>query len=138
MHCWRAARRFVAAAGCALALCGAGAGCATQYRQFVAPLPERPVPPSLIEVGAFSVSKKKAGLFHQPCISENEMEGLAQAALRQVPRAEFFSDHRINAVLRIYPSARLPIWYSLKCELSGMAARTNLIGAAGSERRLDR
>ena len=57
------------------------------------------------------------------------MADLVDQALRQTPRAEFFSDQRINAVLGIYPTARLPVWYSLRIEFFGTAARTNLTAA---------
>jgi len=53
------------------------------------------------------------------------MAALANDALRRAPDATFFSGHTVNARLEICPTARLPIWYNLRVEFSGVAARTN-------------
>ena len=98
-------------------------GCRTHYRPLVEPLPTQPVAPAIVEVGKVSSSKRKFGLFHQPSLSRGEMADLANKALRRAPNADFFSEQTIDAVLEICPTARLPIWYSLKVEFSGVAAR---------------
>lgn len=115
--------------GCALAFFLAGAGCQTSYRRLVSPFPNPPLPPSIVELGAVSVGKKKVGILHQPSVNAAESEVLAKAALRQIPEAEFFSDYQINAVLHIYPLPRLPVFYCLDVQISGMAARTNSASA---------
>ena len=75
------------------------------------------------------MSKRKVALLHQPSFSTGEIADLTKAALRRAPGAEFFSQQSVDAVLRICPTARLPIWYSLRVEFSGTAARTNLTQA---------
>ncbi len=109
-----------------LAFSCASLGCRTQYRPLVAPLLPQPVAPTIVEIGKVAVSKRKFGFCHQPSFSRHEMAELANRALRQATNAEFFSEQSVDAVLEICPTARLPIWYSLRIEFSGVAARTNL------------
>lgn len=116
----------LAVASTAVSLAFVCTGCRTNYRPLVAPLPPQPVAPVVVELGRVSVARKKVGLFHQPTFGAGDMADLVHGALRQVPDAEFFSDQSVNAVLHSYPTARLPVWYSLGVQFSGMAARTNL------------
>ena len=102
-----------------------GVGCRTQYGPLVGPLPPQPVAPAIVEVGKVSVSKRKFGFCHQPSFSRDEMANLANGALRRATNADFFSEQSVDAVLKICPTARLPIWYSLRIEFSGVTARTN-------------
>jgi hypothetical protein len=80
----------------------------------------------MVEVGQVCISKRKFGFCHQPSFSRDEMADLTNEALRRATNAEFFSEQSVDAVLKICPTARLPIWYSLRVEFSGVAARTNL------------
>jgi len=121
--------RLALASGVGLAFACASLGCRTQYRPLVAPLPPQPLAPAIVEIGPVSLAKRKFGLFHQPSLSPGEIASLTNEALRRAPRAEFFTDQQLNAVLRIYPTARLPVWYSLRIEFSGTASRTNLTEA---------
>ena len=57
------------------------------------------------------------------------MGDLTSGALRRATNAEFFSEQSVDAILKICPTARLPIWYSLRVAFSGVAARTNLSAA---------
>ena len=111
-----------------LILGGLVAGCQTQHRPLVAPLPTPALPASVVELGPCGAARTKTGLFHQPGMSEREMRRLADAALCQMPAAEFLSTHQINAVLGICPSPRWPLFYRLRVEISGLAARTNQAG----------
>ena len=101
------------------------AGCQTCYQPPVTPFAAPSLPPRIEEIGPCAASRNKVAMFRQPHLNAAESEALAKVALRNMPGAEFFSDYQIHAVLRIYPSARLPMLYRLKCEISGTAARTN-------------
>jgi hypothetical protein len=111
-------------------LCCAGIGCQTHYRKLVAPLPNPPIPPSVVEIGTRSIWKKKIAILHQPSLRAAELDKITKAALREVPQAEFFLDYSINAVLYVYPSPRLPLFYCLEYQISATAARTNQSGAS--------
>lgn len=111
---------------------GLATGCQTHYQRLLETPPSQPLPPRVTELGSVSVLKSKTALFHQPCFTRAELDQILTAAIRAVPTAEFLSDHTLNATLRLYPSARLPVFYRLRLEITAVVARTNWLGAEGS------
>ena len=103
-----------------------GAGCKTQYRPMVESTPSDSIPGVIEELGAVSAVVRKTSMFHQPRLTRQEVERLRKTMLLQAPGAEFLSSQTLHATLNICPTARLPVLYRLRVEVTGTAARTNI------------
>jgi hypothetical protein len=113
------------AAAICLAIILGGAGCASEPSPLVIHPTATPGNRRFEPIAPAAASKRKISLFKRPAFAPEDVERVYQSAADGVPGANTFQSSRENAVLRIYPSFRLPIYYTLNFSVSGTAGRTS-------------
>ena len=116
-------RPWTAAAVAGLFLVLAGAGCAPNHYRLVVH-PPAPADQRFEPIAPSTASKRKIRLFTQPVFQPTDVQEVYRAATARVPGADSFRSLHENVVLRIYPSFRFPIFYTLNFDVSGMAGKT--------------
>jgi len=101
-----------------------GAGCSTpQLPLVVHPAPSAS-PQCVQPIATTGASARKLAFFKRPVFQAADVKRVYQCALAKVPAADTLQPLQENAILRIYPSFRFPVFYSLTFSIMGSAGKT--------------